>query len=82
MGRREIGPAVKEQAIQMIVSEGRTLTQVCGLLEVGPTAVRRWVARWRAAHAEVPTGAQGLAGQQRIRELEAQVVRLQEGVTC
>ncbi len=61
----------------MIVSERRTVTQVCGLLEVGPTAARRWVARWRATHAEVPTGAQGLVAQQRIKELEARIVRLQ-----
>ena len=76
MGRREISPAVKAQAIQMIVSEGRSVMQVCGLLEVGPTAVRRWVSAWRATHAEDPAEAQGLANQRRIKDLEAQVVRL------
>lgn len=78
MGRREISPAVKEQAIQMIVSEGRTVMQVCGLLEVGPTAVRRWVAQWHSAHAEVPAGTSVPADRQRIQVLEAQVACLRE----
>lgn len=78
MGRREISPAVKDQAIQMIVSEGRTVMQVCGLLEVGPTAVRRWVAQWRSAHAAVSAGTPMQADPQRIQALEAKVARLQE----
>lgn len=77
MGRREISAAVKEQAIQMIVSEGRTVMQVCGLLEVGPTAVRRWVAQWRSAHAGDPAETSVQAYRERIQGLEAKVARLQ-----
>jgi transposase len=76
MGRKEISAAVKDEAVRMIVSEGRTVTQVCALLEVGPTAVRRWVARWQAAQA--PLGVQASPDPQRIRQLEMQVARLQE----
>jgi transposase len=78
MGRREISPAVKDQAVQMIVSEGRTVMQVCELLGVGPTAVRRWVAQQRTAPVSVPTTPQARADQQRITALEAKVARLQE----
>lgn len=78
MGRREISAAVKDQAIQMIVSEGRTVMQVCGLLEVGPTAVRRWVAQWRDAQAQRAVGAPMQADPARIKALEAKVARLQE----
>jgi transposase len=52
---------------------------VCRSLSLGETAVRRWVAQYEAEMA----GGAGIgkpltAEQQRIRELEAQVRRLQE----
>jgi transposase len=76
MGRKQISPAVRDEAIRMIVSEGRSVMQVCGLLDVGPTAVRRWVAQWRAAHDAAPAASP--ADSRRIKELEATVARLQE----
>jgi len=77
MGRKQISPAVQDEAIHMIVSEGRSVMQVCGLLGVGPTAVRRWVAQWRAVHEAAPA-ASSPDDSRRIKELEATVARLQE----
>lgn len=80
MSRKPISPAVKAQAIQMIVSEERTVAQVCALLGVGQTAVRRWVSQWRAQQeATGPGGSRDArADQQRIQDLEDTVARLQE----
>jgi transposase len=78
MGRREINEALKAQAVAMVVSEGLSVRQVCELLGVGATAVRRWVDQWRAEHeGPPPTPEQVNADQRRIRELEAQVSRLE-----
>lgn len=78
MGRKEISEAVKAQAVAMIVAEGCSVRQVCELLDVGPTAVRRWVDQWRTAHeGPAPTSVQVSAEQQRIRELESKVARLE-----
>jgi len=77
MGRKQISPAVREEAIHMIVSEGRSVMQVCRLLGVGPTAVRRWVAQWRVVHPAVPAESSRV-DPGRIKELEATVARLQE----
>ncbi|MDB0574185.1 transposase, partial [Ralstonia solanacearum] len=59
--------------------QGRSVSEVCRSLNLGETAVRRWVAQYEAELA----GGAGIgkpltAEQQRIRELEAQVRRLQE----
>jgi len=80
MARKPMSPAVKAQAVQMIVSEERTVTQVCTLLGVGPTAVRRWVAQWRVEQkASGPRSASDAqADRQRIRDLERTLAQLQE----
>jgi transposase len=53
--------------------------QVCQLLGVGETAVRRWVARWRSQQ-DPPDRrpAQTQADRQKIMALEAEVARLEE----
>ena len=79
---REISAAMREEAVRLVVADGLGVRQVCELLGVGPTAVRRWVEQWR--HDNEPVA--GTAGpgpgpgqeRQRIAELEAKVARLQE----
>jgi transposase len=45
---------------------------------VGDTALRRWVAQWRAQQAEPPRSElEVIADQRRIRELEARVTELE-----
>lgn len=79
MSRREISPAVKAEAVHLIVVEGRSVMQVCNLLGVGTTAVRRWVTQWRAEQNEPPVApSESKADRQRIAQLEAQVSRLTE----
>lgn len=78
MGHGTISEALRREAVHLVVREGRSVPQVCKVLGVGPTALRRWVARWRAEH-EPPVAAGGDSEQhRRIRELESTVARLQE----
>lgn len=79
MARRVISEALRAEAVYQVVTEGRSVAQVCQLLGVGETAVRRWVARCRAQQ-DPPdrTPAQTQADRQKIMALEAEVARLEE----
>jgi transposase len=80
MGHRRISEALRTEAVHLVVREGRSVPQVCKVLGVGATALRRWVARWRAEHeapAEPPSG-ESEQQRRRIRDLESTVARLQE----
>jgi transposase len=77
--RRQVDASFKLEVARMVKDQGRSVSEVCRSLSLGETAVRRWVAQYEAEMA----GGAGIgkpltAEQQRIRELEAQVRRLQE----
>ena len=77
--RRQFDVNFKLEVARMVKDQGRSVSEVCRSLGLGETAVRRWVAQYEA---ELGGGA-GIGKpltpeQQRIRELEAQVRRLQE----
>lgn len=80
MGHRTISEALRTEAVHLVVREGRSVPQVCKILGVGQTALRRWVARWRTEHeAAAELGAIDAQQQhRRIQELESTVTRLQE----
>jgi transposase len=77
MGHRKIATEVKDEAVHQVVVEGRSVSAVCAMTGVGPTALRRWVQQWRAVHEAVPLDVDEAAAQkQRIVELETLVGRL------
>ena len=63
--RRTFDVEFKLQVVKMIKEQGLRISQVCRDLDIGETAVRRWIAQYEAE-------------QQRIRALEAEVRRLRE----
>ncbi|WP_430543360.1 transposase [Stenotrophomonas maltophilia] len=68
---------MRDEAVRLVVVEGQTVRDVCQLMDVGPTALRRWIEQWRRKHdpqAEAPP----IDAQARIAELEAQNRRLKE----
>lgn len=75
---RKISEAVRQEAVRLVVSEGRTVGQVCTMLGVGPTAVRRWVDQWRQAHEPGDGAPAPVDERRRIAELESKVAQLQE----
>jgi transposase len=71
--RRNFDTSFKLQVVQMIKEQGMKISQVCEDMNLGETAVRRWL---RQAEAEW-SGGSGIgkpltAEQQRIRQLEAE----------
>jgi transposase len=79
MGHRTISEALRSEAVHLVVHEGRSVPQVSKTMGVGPTALRRWVARWRAEHEAAPDlPGDAMVQRERIRELESKVSRLEE----
>jgi len=61
----------KLEIARMVVDQGLGITQVTKDMNVGPTAVRRWVKQYRAEQLGQPgIGKPLTAEQQRIRQLE------------
>jgi transposase len=54
MGHRKISPAVKAEAVRLVVEVGYSAPQAAQMMGVGPTALRRWVEEWQQRRAEIP----------------------------
>ena len=69
--RRAFDDSFKLQVVKMIKDQGLTVTQVCQDLNIGETAVRRWVQQYEAEQlGQTGIGKPLTAEQQRIRQLE------------
>jgi transposase len=71
--RRTFDAAFKLQVVQMIKQQGLSISQVCKDMQLGDTAVRRWMNQFEAEQAGLPgVGKPLTTEQQRIRQLEAE----------
>jgi transposase len=78
MGRRVFTESLRNEAVDLVVSQGFSIAQACEAMGVGGTALRRWVQRWRNDQTVLQgDGSRLSADQQRIRALERQVATLQ-----
>jgi transposase len=69
--RRVFDDSFKLQVVKMIKDQGLTVVQVCKDLNIGETAVRRWVQQFEAEQlGQAGIGKPLTAEQQRIRQLE------------
>jgi transposase len=69
--RRAFDDSFKLQVVKMIKDQGLTVTQVCQDMNIGETAVRRWVQQYEAEQlGQAGIGKPLTAEQQRIRQLE------------
>ena len=69
--RRQFDAAYKLEVAKMVKDQGLSVTQVSQSLNLGETAVRRWVRQYEAELAGNPgIGLPLTAEQQRIRQLE------------
>ncbi|QWT20607.1 transposase [Bacillus sp. NP157] len=66
-------PAIKAEAIRLVVEAGYSSPQAAKIAGVGPTALRRWVEEWRQEQAAIPstTAAQALLIEQLKERLAA-----------
>lgn len=77
--RRTFSTEFKHDAAALVVDQGYTVTEACRSLDVGETALRRWVDQLLAERGGVTPQSQAMtAEQQRIQALEAQVRRLEQ----
>jgi len=71
--RRQFDSVFKLQVVQMVKDQGLSISQVCQDMNLGETAVRRWIKQLNAEQAgQSGIGKPLTAEQQRIRQLEAE----------
>lgn len=69
--RRQFDTQFKLQVARMVKDQGLGVAQVCSDMDLGETAVRRWVAQYEAEKlGQAGIGKPLTADQQRIRQLE------------
>lgn len=79
--RRSFDASFKLQVVKMIKEQGLSVSQVCRDMELGETAVRRWLTQFDAEQGGHPgLGKPLTAEQQRIRQLEEENRRLRQDV--
>jgi len=72
-GRRQFDANFKLEVARMMKDQGLSVTDVCRSMDLGETAVRRWVQQDAAElGGEAGIGKPLTAEQQRIRQLEAE----------
>ncbi|MGZ8227351.1 MAG: transposase [Methylococcaceae bacterium] len=75
--RRVFDSSFKLQVVRIIKDQGLSVSQVCEDMDLGETAVRRWLKQFEAEQAgQSGIGKPLTAEQQRIRQLEAEVRQL------
>ncbi|WP_149086635.1 transposase, partial [Pseudomonas prosekii] len=71
--RNSYSTEFKLKAAGMVLDEGISVPEVCASLDIGPTALRRWVDQVRKERqGSTPVGAKAITADQReIQELKA-----------
>ena len=78
LGRRSFTPEFKRDAALLVVEQGYTISEACKAMNVGESAMRRWVEQLKSEHQGITPSAKALTTeQQRIQELEKRVKRLE-----
>lgn len=76
--RRTFTTEFKREAACLVLDQGYSMAEASGSLDIGETALRRWVKQLEAERGGVTPMARAMTSeQQRIQELEAQVKRLE-----
>ena len=80
--RRSFSQEFKLDSAKLILDEGYSLTEAARSLEVGETALRRWVKQLQDERGGTTPNSKALTPeQQKIQELEAKVNRLEREKT-
>ena len=76
--RRTYSPEYKREAASLILDQNYSYSQACESLNIGETALRRWVNQLRDERGGITPTAKALTPeQQRIQELEKRVKHLE-----
>jgi transposase len=77
--RSRFTPEFKLEAVSLVLDKNYTVMQACAALEIGPTALRRWIKQYKQEQqGVVPEGCRALTPEQRqIQELQKRIERLE-----
>lgn len=77
--RQSFTPEFKLEAVSLVLDKGYSVTEACGALGVGPTALRRWIRQYKEEQNGItPVDARALTPEQRqIQELQKRIQRLE-----
>jgi len=76
--RRSFTPEFKRDAALLVVEQGYSVPEACRAMDVGETAMRRWVKQLKAEKQGITPSAKALTSeQQRIQELEKRIKNLE-----
>lgn len=77
--RRSFNTEFKRKAAGLVLKEGYSVSEACRSLDIGETALRRWIDQLEGERLGVTPKAKAFTDEQRrIQELEAQVRRLEQ----
>lgn len=77
--RRSFNPEFKLEAACLVLDQGYSITEACRSLDVGETALRRWVGQLQLERDGTTPKSKALTpDQQKIQELEARIKRLED----
>ena len=80
--RKTFDPSLKLEVVRMIKEQGLSIQNVSESMDIGPTAIRRWLAQYSAEQNGQPgIGKPPTVEQQRIRQLELENQQLRQDVT-
>lgn len=80
--RKTFDPSLKLEVVRMVKDQGLSVQNVSESMDIGQTAIRRWLAQYSAEQSGQPgIGKPLTAEQQRIRQLELENQQLRQDVT-
>jgi transposase len=80
--RRTFEPSLKLEVVRMINEQGLSVQHVSESMDIGPSAIRRWLEQYGAEQNGQPgIGKPLTAEQQRTRQLELENQQLRQNVT-
>ncbi|MBA5689990.1 transposase [Rugamonas apoptosis] len=80
--RKTFDPSLKLEVVRMIKEQRLSIQNVNESMDIGPTAIRRWLAQYSAEQSGQPgIGKPLTAEQQRIRQFELESQQLRQDVT-
>lgn len=76
--RRSFTPEFKAEAASLVLDQGYSIVEASRSLDIGETAIRRWVSQLEAERGGTTPASKALTPeQQKIQELEARINRLE-----
>jgi len=75
--RRSFSPEFKAEVADLILAHGRSVSDVCREMDLGESAVRRWVRQAQVDQGDGPEGSLTTAEREELAQLRRDVKRLQ-----